>query len=93
MGGDTNNTKNPKTDKGKNAFLKIRRPLFRGAPRLRDQDPLAFYQLAVIAIQLAAHAFMSLEGPKTGESAYPDTELEIWDFIKKRSVFKLVFEA
>ena len=54
---------------------------------------MSFYQLAVIAIQLAAYALMSLEGPKTRGSAYPDPVLEILDFIKNRSVFKLVFKA
>ena len=32
---------------------------------------------------------MSLEGPKTHGSAYPDPVPEIMDFIKNRSVFKL----
>ena len=72
---------------------RIRRPLFRGAPRLRISDPLAFSQLAVIAIQLSAYSFMSLEGPKTRGSPSPDPECEIWDFIRNRFVFKLVFEA
>ena len=50
-------------------------------------------QLAAIAIQLAAFAFMSLEGPNTHGSASPDPGLVILDFMKNRSVFKLVFEA
>ena len=50
-------------------LLKLRRPLFGGSPRLGDCSPMSFCQLAVIAIQLAAYAFMSLEGPKTRGSA------------------------
>ena len=73
--------------------LKLLRPLFRGAPWLRDCTPMSFCQLAVIAIQRAAYAFMFLEGPKTYGSAPPDAEYEIGDFVKNRFVFKLVFKA
>ena len=47
------------------SFQKIvRRPVFRGAPRLRDQDSLSFQQLAVIAIQLSGISFYVFRGPK-----------------------------
>ena len=71
---------------------KIRRPLFRGAPRLRKWNPFPFQQLAVIGIQLAAYAFISLEGPKTRGSRSPDHFVEIWLFIKNRVVFTPVFK-
>ena len=77
----------------KGTFWEIRRPLFRGAPRLRDYSPASFYQLAVIAIQLTAYAFMSLEGPKNRGSASPDPVRWIWVFVKNRFVFQLVFKA
>ena len=54
---------------------------------------MSFYQLAIIAIQLEAFAFMFLEGPKTHGSPSPDRVLEILDFIKNRSVIKRVFKA
>ena len=52
-----------------------------------------FDQLAVIAIQLAAYAFMSLEASETHRSPPSDPLFEIWDFINNRFVFKLVFRA
>ena len=57
------------------------------------EGPFSFYQLSVIAFQLAAYAFMSLEGPKTHGSPPPDPVLEILDIIKNRLVFKIVFKA
>ena len=73
-------------------LLKLRRPLFRGAPWLRDCAPMPFYQLAIIAIQRAAYAVFlqylpcenrDLEVPNTKKSSRE----KIVFFSRKKTIF------
>ena len=73
--------------------LKAAGPSLEGHQGCGDIVQCLFFSIAVIAIQLSACAWMSLEVPKTRRPASPDPECWIWDFVKNRFVFKLVFKA